>query len=200
MRKQPLSGARPRSRNNKVDDQAEFEELLQFYGVPGLRPVRRPRDLALLSHILPKDVSGTEIAVRMRLLATARGVDQRSPDWIAEILFRLALEHPDLNVVRQSRGREPLSDVEDDISFLRSICKTHAHFERTRCSKVSFKEISEVLAIREYFKKGNRTGGYYGTDDFVKRSRQIARRFARLRNLHPDIYEMEYKPYRPSTA
>lgn len=200
MRKQPLSGAMPRSRNNQVDDQAEFENFLQFYGAPGLKPVLRPRDLALLSHILPKDVSGAEIAARLSLLAAARGVDQRSPDWIAEVLFRLALEHPDLNVVRQSRGREPLSDVENDISFLRSTWRTHTQLGRARGSKVSFKQLSEVLAIRDHFKTGNRTGAYYGTDDFAKRSRQIARRFARLRNLHPDICEMEYKPYRPGTA
>lgn len=199
-RREPLSSARPRSRENKHDDKSDFNKHLAFYSAPGLAPLRRPRDMALLRHVLPEDVSLSEVLERLYPIAFGRGVDIGSDDGLAELMFRLALENTDLNVVQQSRGRWSLKKVEEDLRFFRSACKTLTRLERARCAVVSVSKLSQHLAITEHFASGKRTGKFYDTLEFANRSRRIATRFRRLMKLHPDIYEKEYKPYRPGTA
>lgn len=160
---------------------------------PGLTPVHHhaARDFDLLRQVLPPNFPVERERQLLQALANfarALEIDPHSPDWLAATLFSMALEHPDLPIIKRRKGG--IKKITDARTLLETILRLKAMLEEHQNRDVTYSYVAmKHLQLMRAPSPERFAEVDTESDDFHKAHKKLRDRISKLLKAHPDLKE-----------
>ena len=146
-RKKKYIAPPPQSKKTKRRDAPKVDHI---HAVIGLEWPEYARDKQVLRRVLPEgfdDKNYSRLLKYLESVAVSFDVRPRGPNWLAETMFHLALEHTFLGITKRGRGKSSPRPVEIEIErrALKLFFRMKAKFETTKGRRLSRRKVVKAL-------------------------------------------------------
>lgn len=117
-------------------------------------------------------------------------------DWLSELMFKLALEHPHIAKKKRANGRpKSLKKFANDRSVLKFAFKLKGIMSGAQGREVSFRKVARNIAVLDLLiQKKLALEEAWESSELEDLTTKFAKRIATLRKAHPDIETDSKKP------